>query len=58
MQAFIQKFNTYFSLKDLGQLNHLLGIKVTRDEERSYLCQTKYIQKLIDKVHLNESKHV
>jgi hypothetical protein len=43
-------------MKDLGALSYFLGIQVLRDHNRIHLKQSKYIQDLLTRVHMAESK--
>ena len=47
-----------FSIKELGELNYCLGIKVDRNRitKKLFLSQTSYIEQLINKFQLNECK--
>jgi len=44
-----------YSMKDLGILNTIIGIKVTRDENGISLDQEKYIDSIVDRFNLNDS---
>jgi hypothetical protein len=45
-----------FAMKDLGTLSYFLGIQVLRDHNGIHLRQPKYIQDLLNRVHMAESK--
>ena len=44
-----QEFMNRYEMKDLGELNHYLGMKVTRTEEYIQVDQTQYIKDMIAK---------
>ncbi|KAL3634075.1 hypothetical protein CASFOL_021129 [Castilleja foliolosa] len=53
----VEKLQGHFSIKDLGQIHHFLGIEVTKSCEGFHLCQREYIKKLLWKAKmLNASK--
>ncbi|CAN1266351.1 Retrovirus-related Pol polyprotein from transposon RE2 [Linum perenne] len=54
----ISKLAARFQLKDLGPLHYFLGIQVRRREAGMHLSQPKYIEELIAKANLSESKPV
>lgn len=59
IQALVTKLNSHFSLKQLGNLEYFLGIKVSHLKNGSlFLSQTKYIKDLLSKVNLSEAKGV
>lgn len=43
LQHFIQELSTSFAIKDMGPLNHFLGINVNTSANGFYLSQTSYI---------------
>nr|XP_028953280.1 uncharacterized protein LOC114822633 [Malus domestica] len=45
-----------FEMKDLGQLNYFLGLQVTYQSGGLFVSQSKYIQDLLNKVDLQDSK--
>ena len=49
VEKVIVKLSKTFALKDLGNLNFLLGIQVTRNQDTIMLSQTKYVQDLLIK---------
>lgn len=56
LKKFVQELDKLFALKDMGELHLFLGIEVTRDETRIYLTQTKYIEELLRKANVENSK--
>lgn len=56
LQTFISKLHKVFPLKDLGQLNYVLGIEVLPTSIGLVSSQHKYIVGLIEKVGLTSSK--
>lgn len=47
-------------MKDLGETKHLLGPKVTRDEQRGsiWLDQEAYIEEMLDRFNMKQCKPV
>lgn len=46
-----------FEMKDMGRINHCLGIEFTRDEEdRVYLNQSLYLEKVLERFGMSECK--
>ena len=58
VDQFIHLLATRFSIKDLGNLSYFLGIEVTRTSSGLHLMQRKYIQDLLTKTKLLDSKPV
>lgn len=54
----ITKLIVVFSLKNLAELNFFLGVKITRIFDDFHLSESKYINDLINKVHLNYYKPI
>ncbi|GJS45341.1 retrotransposon protein, putative, ty1-copia subclass [Tanacetum coccineum] len=48
-----------FAMKDLGEAAYILGIKIYRDRTRQLisLCQSAYIEKILKRFHMENSKH-
>ena len=44
-----QEFMNRYEMKDLGVLNHYLGMKITRTEEYIQVDQTQYVKDMIAK---------
>nr|GEY11987.1 hypothetical protein [Tanacetum cinerariifolium] len=47
-----------FAMKDLGEAAYILGIKIYRDRSRQLtgLCQSAYIEKILKRYHMENSK--
>ncbi|GJY23054.1 retrotransposon protein, putative, ty1-copia subclass [Tanacetum coccineum] len=47
-----------FAMKDLGEATYILGIKIYRDKSRRLigLCQSAYIDKILKRYHMENSK--
>ncbi|GJZ25309.1 retrotransposon protein, putative, ty1-copia subclass [Tanacetum coccineum] len=47
-----------FAMKDLGEVAYILGIKIYRDRSRRLigLCQSAYIEKILKRYHIENSK--
>lgn len=52
----ITDLHQLFALKDFGSLNFFLGLEVDRRVDGFHLNQCKYIQLLLDKASLKDSK--
>ena len=50
--------NNSFSMKDLGEVAYILGIKIYRDRSRCLigLSQSKYLDKVLKKFKMDQSK--
>nr|GEV33057.1 transcription factor bHLH75-like [Tanacetum cinerariifolium] len=48
-----------FAMKDLGEAAYILGIKIYRDRSRRFigLCQSAYIESILKRYHMENSKH-
>lgn len=57
-QQFIDLFSKRFLLKDLGELSYFLGIEVTRTPSGLLLIQRKYINDLLVRVNMTNTKPV
>ncbi|KAF5442297.1 hypothetical protein F2P56_034969 [Juglans regia] len=55
---FISSLKQYFPIKDLGFLNYFLGIEVSRTQSSLCLSQSKYIDDLLIRTHMHDSKPV
>lgn len=55
-----QELSKHFKMKDLGKTKHLLGSKVTRDEQRGsiWLDQEAYIEEMLDRFNMKQCKPV
>lgn len=47
-----------FQMKELGELNHFLGLEVERAKDGLFLCQQKYAQDLLDKYGMLDCKPI
>ncbi|GJR47977.1 retrotransposon protein, putative, ty1-copia subclass [Tanacetum coccineum] len=49
---------TCFAMKDLGEVAYILGIKIYRDRSQRLigLCQSSYIEKILKRFHMENSK--
>ncbi|XP_062103516.1 uncharacterized mitochondrial protein AtMg00810-like [Humulus lupulus] len=56
IHKFICMLNKEFTLKDLGSLHYFLGIKVFTHSTGMYLTQGKYIEELLQRVHMPNLK--
>ena len=45
ISAYIISLGSHFDMKDLGEANFILGIKITRTCERIFLDQPHYVEK-------------
>ncbi|GJU59225.1 ribonuclease H-like domain-containing protein [Tanacetum coccineum] len=52
LQKNIFSLHKEFDMTDLGALNYLLGISVTRDTTRMFLSQKKYTMELLKRAHM------
>lgn len=58
IQKLINHLNTAFSLKNLGEVHHFLGIEVTHTRYGLHLSQGKYIKELLQKANMLEAKGI
>jgi len=49
---------THFSMKDLGDLHHFLGVQVLQTPDLLFLSQHKYIHDLLTRFNLNKHKPI
>ncbi|XP_050156292.1 uncharacterized mitochondrial protein AtMg00810-like [Malus sylvestris] len=56
IQDVIDSLTVEFKIKDLGDLHYFLGIQISKTKTGLFLSQTKYIQDLLLKTEMNESK--
>ena len=52
----IASLSSKFSLKDLGQVTHFVGVEVTRTTEGLHLSQGAYIKDVLDRVKMQDAK--
>lgn len=51
---FIHAFGASFPIKHLGSLNCFLGIEVLRNSSDLFLCQSKYINDLLQRTNMSQ----
>jgi hypothetical protein len=56
IQTIITKLQADFAIKDLGSLSNFLGIQTSRDSTGLHLWQSKYIQDLLTRTNMVDSK--
>lgn len=56
IKELIKKLNKNFALKELGSLSYFLGIEVKRNHAGIHLCQSKYMQELIEKTNVKRCR--
>lgn len=56
VRAVIQQISRHFSLKDLGEVNHFLGIQVSKTKQGMHLGQAGYIKDLLKKAKMDDAK--
>ena len=49
---------SHFDMKDLGETNFILGIKITRTCEKIFLDQSHYVEKFLKKYNFLDCIHV
>ena len=49
---------SHFDMKDLGEANFILGMKITKTCDGIYLEQSHYIDKILKKYNYHDCKHV
>jgi Reverse transcriptase (RNA-dependent DNA polymerase) len=54
--SLITTLQSEFSIKDLGSLNHFLGIQVSHSGDSLFLTQTQYIKTILDRAHITDAK--
>lgn len=52
----IQQLKSHFSLKDLGEVIHFLGVEVTKTTQGLHLSQASYLVGLLNKVQMRDAK--
>ena len=53
-----ETLHQHFFMKDLGSLEHILGIKVCRSSNTLALCQATYIDKMLERFSFADCKTV
>ena len=58
LNALKQQLNSAFSMKDLGEAEHILGMRIKRDRQQYtlHLSQEKYIEKVLDRFNVADAK--
>ncbi|KAH7387965.1 hypothetical protein KP509_16G051000 [Ceratopteris richardii] len=58
LNALKQQLNSAFSMKDLGEAEHILGMRIKRDRQQHTLqvSQEKYIEKVLDRFNVADAK--
>ena len=51
-----ENWSVRFQMKELGELNHFLGLEVTTTKEGMFLCQHKYAKELLETFGMSECK--
>ena len=49
---------SHFDMKDIGEINFILGMKITKTCDGIYLKQSHYIEKILKKYNYHNCKHV
>ncbi|KAL3651407.1 hypothetical protein CASFOL_004409 [Castilleja foliolosa] len=55
IQRLIEKLKKHFTLKDLGEIHHFLGIEVKKTSVGMHLSQREYIKKLLVKAGMDKA---
>ncbi|MCO5601983.1 hypothetical protein L7F22_056110 [Adiantum nelumboides] len=52
------KLKDKFDMKDLGEANHILGMRITHDRKKRllYLSQKEYVHKFLDRFNMQKGK--
>ncbi|KAK9092731.1 hypothetical protein Syun_027642 [Stephania yunnanensis] len=58
IQSFIDRLNSRFALKDIGDLSLFLGMEAHRTAKGLYLTQTAYINQLLQKGGMSHAKSI
>ena len=58
IQQLISQLNKNFYLKDLAEIDYLLGIQVKHTTEGPHLSQTKYVHDLLCKAKMNNANDI
>ena len=55
-----EMFKVEFEMKDLGATKKILGMEISRDREkgRLYLSQEKYIERVLERFHMDTAKPI
>jgi Reverse transcriptase (RNA-dependent DNA polymerase) len=58
IHSLLHALQQQFSLKNLGCLNYFLGIEVTNDKGTLHLTQTRYLQSLLERTHMENANPI
>ena len=58
MQHIKESLSNTFKMNDLSELHYCLDVNVHLDEKSTYLCQSQYIEQLLDKYGLSKANTV
>ena len=52
--------SSQFEVKDMGEANYILGVKIVRGRSKKLLClsQETYIKKVLERFHMGNSKSI
>ena len=50
--------SSHFDMKDLGEANYILGMKITKTCDGIFLDQSHYVEKILRKYNFYNCKHV
>ena len=50
--------SSHFDMKDLGEANYILGMKITKTCDGIFLDQSHYVEKILKKYNFHDYKHV
>jgi Reverse transcriptase (RNA-dependent DNA polymerase) len=56
--SLMQALNNQFSIKNLGNLNLFLGIEATYHDDKVYLTQTRYLEKILERATMTFVKPI
>ncbi|GKB34503.1 ribonuclease H-like domain-containing protein [Tanacetum coccineum] len=58
LQRIITSLHSEFAMTDLGSLNYFLGISAQRSATGLFLSQSKFAEEILERAHMQNSKHV
>ena len=53
-----KKLKSHFDIKDLGEANFILGMKITKTHDGIFLNQSHYVEKILRKYNFRDHKSV
>jgi Reverse transcriptase (RNA-dependent DNA polymerase) len=56
--SLMKALNNQFSIKNLGNLNLFLGIEATYHDDKVYLTQTRYLEKILERANMTFVKPI